>query len=333
MQLDFTKIHGAGNDFIVIDDLSEGIELTPQQVRRLCDRHVGVGADGVILVRPSLHADCTAYMHYINSDGSLAQMCGNGVRCFAKYLVDLGFVQVKEGAETGSFVADTLAGKRPIHITVDAAGKLTTSTVNMGEPRFAPEQIPTTLSATETISLAMPLGTISEEMVVRLDQKAIAAIFPSLFKGGKLPQGARMTCVNMGNPHLVVFFDSMVDLENLDIAPLGSFLEKNTEYFPEGINVEFAVIESSETLQQSDARTNEPCTHIHMRVWERGCGETLACGTGACAATVAAVLFEGALRTCALHVQGGNLTIQWRADNQLYLTGPAETVFSGTVEI
>lgn len=137
MKIEFAKLNGLGNDFIFVDDLSREIELTDEQVSSLCDRHFGIGADGVILVRPSDRSECAAYMHYINSDGSLAQMCGNGVRCFAKYLVDRGFVK----SEEGQFVADTLSGPKPIVFSSDAKGKLTQATVDMGLPIFEPSQV------------------------------------------------------------------------------------------------------------------------------------------------------------------------------------------------
>ena len=143
MKLEFTKFHGIGNDFIFVDDLSQEIDLRPEQVAFLCDRHKGIGADGVILVRPSTNPDCTAYMHYINSDGSLAQMCGNGVRCFAKYLVDRGYVKQNEG----SFLADTLSGPKSISFTVDEDSRLDFATVDMGRPILSPEAIPTKLEA------------------------------------------------------------------------------------------------------------------------------------------------------------------------------------------
>ena len=144
MQLYFNKIHGTGNDFIVIDDLSNELELNSEQVAWLCDRHFGIGADGVILVRPPVRPGSIAYMHYINADGTLAEMCGNGIRCMAKYLVDKGFVT----SGTAEFVADTLAGRRPIWFEKSESGKMTRATVDMGMPSFEPAAIPTTLSAT-----------------------------------------------------------------------------------------------------------------------------------------------------------------------------------------
>ena len=146
MELSFTKLNGAGNDFVFVDDFSSEIELTTSQVSWLCDRHFGIGADGVILVRPSVRPECAAYMHYINSDGTLAQMCGNGVRCFAKFLVDRGYVQ----ASDGSFVADTLAGPKPISFTVDDEDKMIQATVDMGHPILEPSEVPVNAKANGT---------------------------------------------------------------------------------------------------------------------------------------------------------------------------------------
>jgi len=351
MQLDFIKIHGTGNDFIVVDDLSEEIELTATQVQKLCDRHFGIGADGVILVRPSKHADCTAYMHYINSDGSLAEMCGNGVRCFAKFLVDLGFVNLKEGERNeagercGFFIADTKAGKRPVHFTVDENGRLVSATVNMGEPRFAPQDIPTTMPATEKTAIAQPDGTKVLEDVVHLSgnmasdmvvlESGPVAGFVDVIAAARLslPDIKSLTCVSMGNPHLVIFLDESVDLSAYEIALPGALLEKNAELFPEGTNVEFAILAPHMVCGEGIVLGSDDSAHIQMRVWERGCGETLACGTGACATAVAAAVFENVQRRAVVHLPGGELTVEWRLDNQVYLTGPAQMVFQGSVEL
>jgi diaminopimelate epimerase len=338
VKLDFIKIHGAGNDFIVVDDFSSEIELTPSQVQLLCDRHFGIGADGVILVRPSVHSDCAAYMHYINSDGSLAEMCGNGVRCFAKFLVDFGFVQAAEGAHGGSFIADTRAGKRPISFELDATGKLVNASIDMGEPIFAPEQIPTSLPATSSVELVLGEGLTRTEAVVHLEQSnmsllgdAQTVLESSLTAEGT--QALQMVCVNMGNPHAVIFLDGGVDLESYDVAAMGSLLEKNRVLFPEGTNVEFAVLAAEPHAEYEAGTQEENVSTITMRVWERGCGETLACGTGACATAVAAMLFKRAQRSCILHLRGGDLHIEWRNDNHVYMTGPARSVYQGSIDV
>ena len=307
MELFFTKMHGAGNDFVFIDDLSEDLELTVDQVRFICDRHFGIGADGVILVRPSKNSDCAAYMHYINDDGSLAEMCGNGVRCFAKYLVDKGFVPASEGR----FIADTLAGKRPISFEVDDGGKLIQATVDMGEPALAPECIPTTLQATFTITrLIQQSGELREEPAV------IDSVLDT-------PLGAlAFTCVNMGNPHAVTFID---DISELDFYNVGPALVKN-EAFPEQANIEFAEV--------INAGSDDEPAELRMRVCERGVGETLACGTGTCATVVAAVITERiAARKANVHLLGGTLYIEWLNNNHVMMTGPAATVYEGTIEL
>ncbi|MEG0070436.1 MAG: diaminopimelate epimerase [Raoultibacter sp.] len=306
MELDFAKLDGLGNDFIFIDDFSREIELTDEQVRRICNRHFGIGGDGVILVRPSKNSECTAYMHYINSDGTLAQMCGNGVRCFAKYLVDRGFVQSSDGA----FVADTLAGPRPIKFDVDDFDHLSMATVDMGYPILDPERIPVSLSTNaQSVEGASYVGESSIDS----------------------PWGEfKFTCVSMGNPHAVCFLDNITSLPDelfidsnyksltsFRLEEIGAFFESHP-LFPEKTNVEFAQI------------TPEG---ISMRVFERGCGETLACGTGACATLVAAALTQRSNRENVLNLLGGSLLILWDEDDHVQMTGPATESFTGTIDI
>lgn len=306
MELDFVKLHGLGNDFVFVDDFSRDVELTPAQVAWICDRHFGIGADGVILVRPSENAECAAYMHYINADGTLAEMCGNGVRCFAKYLVDRGFVQASDGC----FVADTLAGPRPISFTVDDEDKLVTATVDMGRPVLDPAEVPVDAQA----------NAVSEEGVAYAREIALDS-----------PWGAfAFTCVSMGNPHAVCFLDDVAALDDalfadpsdkrlatLDLDKVGAFYESH-QAFPAKTNVEFASVEPD---------------GIAMRVFERGCGETLACGTGACATNVAAALTGRAGRENDLKLRGGVLHIAWDEDDHVMMTGPAVEAFKGTVEV
>ena len=306
MELEFVKMHGLGNDFIFVDDFSNDVELTAEQVALLCDRHFGIGADGVILVRPSEDASCAAYMHYINSDGSLAQMCGNGVRCFAKYLIDRGYVQ----AIDGSFIADTLAGPKPISFQVDDDELMTLATVDMGKPTLEPKEVP--------VAAAANAETEDGEAFVK------ELVIPS-------PWGDfAFTCVSMGNPHAVCFLDDLHALDDalfadpcdkqlatLDLDKVGAFYESH-EAFPEKTNVEFAVVGED---------------GIAMRVFERGCGETLACGTGACATNVAAALTGRATRENDLMLRGGTLHILWDENGHVMMTGPAAQVFEGTVEI
>lgn len=306
MKIDFTKMNGLGNDFIMIDDMDDSLRLTEKEVADICDRHFGVGGDGVILVRPSKHEDRAAYMHYINSDGTLAQMCGNGVRCFAKWLVDHNIVDPK----AGYFTADTLAGPRPIAFQTDADGKMTFATVNMGKPILDPGTVPVNANADSVA----PNG----DKYVR-DLKI------------ESPWGCfHFICVSMGNPHAVCFIDnwstlpdeifidpSNKSLNSLDINKIGPYFESN-EVFPEKTNVEFAEINDG---------------FIAMRVYERGCGETLACGTGACATNVAAVLSHNAASENDIKLSGGILHIKWDPDGEVLMTGPAEQSFTGTLII
>lgn len=294
MRIDFTKMQGTGNDFIFIEDARNEIELTSDEVKFLCDRHFGIGADGVILVRSSENPDCVAYMHYINSDGSLAQMCGNGVRCFAKYLVDHRMVAL----EQNDFIVDTLSGPKPISIKRDETGYMSFATVDMGEPIFSAEKIPTTLAHTDTDSV---LGDVVTDAVITTP-------------GGDL----RFTCVSMGNPHAIAFID---DPLSFDLQTVGAFIESHPA-FPEKTNAEFAKVLSL----GEEAR-------IVMRVFERGCGETLACGTGCCATAVAAALTGRAPRKVILQILGGELEIEWASNNHVIMTGPAATVYTGSLEL
>ena len=302
MELEFAKLHGLGNDFVVVDDRARAIELTGAQVRRLCDRHVGVGADGVILVRPSDDPACAAYMHYLNADGTLAQMCGNGVRCFAKYLVDRGIVP----SDARELVADTLSGPKPIGFEADGDGRLVRATVDMGAPTLDPAAVP-----------------------VRAAANAVSAQGEEYVRDAPLasPWGTfRFTCVSMGNPHAVCFvddWDALADelfadpsdkcLATFDVGRVGAFFEAH-ELFPEKANVEFATVGPR---------------GLAMRVYERGCGETLACGTGACAVQVAASLTERAGCENDVELRGGVLHLAWGDDGRVRMTGPAEESFAG----
>ncbi len=306
MEFTFYKMHGLGNDFVFIDDMRRTIELTREQVAFLCDRHFGIGGDGVILVRPSKRPECAGYMHYINSDGTLAQMCGNGVRCFAKFLVDHGYVDAQEG----TLIADTLAGPKPIQFEVDADGLMTKATVDMGEPILEPEAVPVSLKANAE----------TKQGVAYVREYAIDSPWAPF----------SFTCISMGNPHAVTFiddFDALPDelfkgapvksLDTFDVDLVGAYYEKHPA-FPEKANIEFACL------------TDEG---IAMRVFERGCGETLACGTGTCATSVAASLTGRAGRENDVMLRGGLLHISWEADNHVMMTGAAATSFSGTIAL
>ena len=304
MELTFAKLHGLGNDFIFVDDFDCTVELTDEQVAGLCDRHFGIGADGIILVRPGVSDGAAGYMHYINSDGSLAQMCGNGVRCTAKYLIDRGHVP----AGATSLVVDTLAGPKPISFEVDGAGRMTLATVDMGAPILEPSHVPVNAPADAVAPDGTPYaGAVTLES----------------------PWGPfEFTCVSMGNPHAICFIDDWgalpdslfadpadKSLDTLLLDGIGAYFESHPA-FPEKTNVEFATVGDN---------------GIAMRVYERGCGETLACGTGACATNTAAHLTGRAGRENKVNLRGGTLHIRWDDNDRIYMTGPAEESFSGTV--
>jgi diaminopimelate epimerase len=283
VNLTFTKMNGLGNDFIFIEDLNEQWDLDAGAVAWLCDRNFGVGADGVILVRPATAPTADFYMHYHNSDGSLAEMCGNGARCFAKYVVDHGLIS----AEVDSLVIQTLGGLKPVTFTRDYEGKLYSATVDMGEPVLAPAAIPTTFSG---------------EMVYDCPLETELGTFG-------------VTAVSMGNPHAILWVD---DVDTAPVTTLGPVIETH-EAFPKQTNVEFAQLIDAET--------------IRLRVWERGCGETLACGTGACATLVAGVLSCRTGRSATIELPGGDLLIRWHEDDRVYMTGSAAEVFTGTISL
>jgi len=279
-EIPFIKMQATGNDFIVMDDRSgslEGTNLTSLSIE-MCDRHFGVGADGLIIVSPSNKADLR--MRIFNPDGSEPEMCGNGIRCFAKYVYDTS----KEKKDVIS--VETLAGIMVPAIIVKN-GEAVGSEVDMGEPKLKASEIPMT----------------------KIQNPNKEVIDHSLEVDGKT---YRITAVSMGNPHCVVFVD---DLKKIDLADLGPKIENHPQ-FPKRTNVEFVQVLSDK--------------EISFKVWERGAGETLACGTGACAAVVASVLNKKTSRRVLVHLPGGELDVEWLSqDNHLALRGPAEKVFEG----
>lgn len=284
MAIEFTKYHGLGNDFILIDNRTSSEPcLTPADAVKLCDRHFGIGADGVIFALPG-DAGTDYTMRIFNSDGSEPEMCGNGIRCLAGFLADL------EAGAGGGEVADSRSyrihtGAGVIAPKIRPDGQVT---VDMGEPRLLAAEIPTTLGA-------------ADEKVV--DQ--------SLEVAG---QSWSVTCVSMGNPHCITFVE---DVAAISLEAIGPLFEHHS-VFPKRTNTEFIQVVQPDYLK--------------MRVWERGAGVTLACGTGACAALVAGVLTGRCDRTATVELPGGCLHIEWSAtDNRLYMTGPAERVFTGTL--
>ncbi len=306
MKYEFFKLHGLGNDFIFINDWDSSVTLSTDDVRYLCDRHFGIGADGVILVRQSPRSECTGYMHYINSDGTLAEMCGNGIRCFAKFLVDRGYVDYR----SGSFTTDTLRGPLSLTFSVDDNHLLTEATVDMDEPIFDPARIPVNYSVNAKTDSGI-------SFIKEMPLESPWGIFS-------------FTCVSMGNPHAVCFLDDLDaldssvflsesrSLETFDLEKIGAFFESHP-VFPAKCNIEFVVCDGD---------------NPKFRVYERGCGETLACGTGTCATLVAAALTGHAPRKSVVSLRGGDLYISWdEASNHVFMTGPATQSFSGVIEL
>ncbi|TVU49705.1 hypothetical protein EJB05_01031, partial [Eragrostis curvula] len=283
--LHFVKYQGLGNDFIMVDNRDSSVpKVTPEEAVKLCDRNFGIGADGVIFVMPGVNG--TDYtMRIFNSDGSEPEMCGNGVRCFARFIAELENMQ-----GTNSFTIHTGAGLIIPEIQSDGKVK-----VDMGEPILSGPDIPTKLAATKNKAV------VQAELAV---------------------EGLtwHVTCVSMGNPHCVTFGtkeSKLLQVDDLKLSEIGPKFEHH-EMFPARTNTEFVQVLSR--------------SHLKMRVWERGAGATLACGTGACAVVVAAVLEGRAERKCIVDLPGGPLEIEWREDdNHIYMTGPAEAVFYGSV--
>ena len=283
MKIDFVKMHGLGNDFILIDCLHKSLgdsSFLSYLAKKLCDRNFGIGADGLMLILPSSKANLR--MRIFNFDGSEAQMCGNGIRCFAKYAYENKLVSKIK------FTVETLAGII-IPELVFKDKEISGIIVNMGTPKLRRREIPMNGEDSPLV--------VNETLKINPEQT---------FK---------ITCVSMGNPHCVTFVN---DVQSISVDEIGPKIE-NHPLFPEKTNVEFIQV-----LNRKE---------INFRVWERGAGETLACGTGACAALVAAVLNKKTDRKATIHLPGGDLDVRWTDDGNIYMTGPAELVFKGEMEI
>lgn len=273
--LKFTKMQGAGNDYIYMNGFSQEIDNPSQLAIQLSDRHFGIGSDGLVLILPS--DICDFRMQMFNSDGSEAEMCGNASRCVGKYVYDNGLTAKKE------ITLETKAGVKYITL-LDGDTKKRKITVDMGEPILDPELIPVKVAEQPVLDFPLDID-------------------------GKI---WKVSCVSMGNPHAVIFTTGIKDL---DLPLIGPKFEKHP-IFPRKTNTEFIEVVDRKTL--------------NMRVWERGAGETLACGTGACAAAVAAVLNDYCDRKITIHLLGGDLEIEWNEENNhVYMTGEAVTVFEG----
>lgn len=275
----FTKLHGCGNDYVYMDCTKEALENIPEIAIKVSDRHFGIGSDGLILIRPSDIADFMMDMY--NNDGSRGKMCGNGIRCVAKYVYDKGLT------DKTKLKIETLSGIKELDLTVEN-GEVTWVTVDMGAPITKPSLIPAV--SVKDILIREPI-TVGDDIY-------------------------EVTCVSMGNPHAVVFVS---DTKALPLETLGPKFEHH-EMFPERVNTEF--------IRVIDR------THIEMRVWERGSGETLACGTGACASVVACILNGYTDHEVTVSLLGGELRIRYdEKKNTVFMTGPAVKVFDGEIAL
>ncbi len=276
----FTKMHGAGNDYVYVNCFEETVPNPEQVAIQVSNRNFGIGSDGLILIVPSSVADVR--MRMFNSDGSESEMCGNGIRCVAKYAYDHGIVTKKE------ITAETGAGILTLQLFTSADNKVEKVRVNMGKPRLTRGEIPMLGDAGDKV--------VSEPLNI-------------------LHTTFNITCVSMGNPHCVIFVD---DVESFQVEKYGPLIE-NHDLFPRRTNVEFVQIISR--------------TEVRQRTWERGAGETLACGTGASAVCVAGALNGLTEKKILNHLAGGDLELEWAEDGFLYMTGPAVEVFSGEIDL
>lgn len=276
----FTKMHGAGNDYVYVNCFEEQVANPAEVAIKVSNRNFGIGSDGLILIMPSDKADVR--MRMFNSDGSESEMCGNGIRCVAKYAYDHGIVTKTE------ITAETGAGILTLQLFPDSANKIERVRVNMGPPRLSREQIPMNGNPAPQV--------VAEELTV-------------------LDKTFKITCVSMGNPHCIIYVD---DVDSFPVATYGPLIE-NHQLFPRRTNVEFIQIISR--------------TEVKQRTWERGAGETLACGTGASAVCVAGVLNNVTDRKILNHLAGGDLELEWVENGPVFMTGPATEVFSGDIVI
>ena len=275
----FTKMQGIGNDYVYVNCFEEKVEDPSALAIQVSDRHFGIGSDGLILICPSEVADCEMAMY--NADGSRGEMCGNGIRCVAKYVYDFNLT------DKDVITVETLSGIKTLKLNVEN-GKVKTVRVNMGAPILECDKVPVKYDDEKMINKP-----------VKVDGKTF-----------------NITCVSMGNPHAVTFIN---DTDNLEIEKIGPKFENN-EIFPDKVNTEF--------IQIIDKKT------VKMRVWERGSGETFACGTGACASVVASVLNRLTENKVTVKLLGGELEIEYNQDeNTVYMTGPARVVFTGEYDI
>ena len=279
MPIKFTKMHGAGNDYVYVNGFKDDVADPAALAEAISDRNFGIGSDGLILILPSETADVR--MRMFNADGSEAEMCGNGIRCVAKYAYDHGLVRKEK------MVIETAAGEKSVQLFIGPNDRVATVRVNMGAPRLKRSEIPMTGP--------------EQEQAIEFELAAAGRVFLA-------------TCVSMGNPHCVIYVD---DVDRFPVAEVGPQIEHHA-FFPQRINVEFVEILSPGEVKQ--------------RTWERGAGETLACGTGASAVTVAGVLTGKTERRIVNHLAGGDLELEWTEAGDVFMTGPAAEVFSGVFD-
>ena len=279
----FTKMHGAGNDYIYVNCFEETVENPEELSIKLSDRHFGIGGDGLILIMPSKVADFK--MRMFNNDGSEGKMCGNGTRCIGKYVYDYHLTDKKE------ITLETLSGIKTLKLFTNENDKVTSVTVDMGKAILKSSEVPVKSNLDTFINQPVDVNGTTYNM----------------------------TCVSMGNPHAVIFMPKNT-IDNLDLEHMGKYFENN-EIFPDKVNTEFVEVWDSTTLK--------------MRVWERGTGETLACGTGTCATVVASVLngYCEYNQDILIHLRGGDLKVKYQKDGEVFMTGNAIKVFDGKIDI
>lgn len=278
----FTKMHGCGNDYIYVDGMKESIPNESEAAIKLSDRHFGIGGDGLIIIKKGTIADFEMVMY--NADGSRGAMCGNGIRCVAKYVYDHGYT------DSTNFTIESMGKIKYIKVFTEN-GKAVSARVDMGSPILTSKDIPVVCDGEKCINQSVTIG----------------------------DREFTMTCVSMGNPHAVMFIDESV--KDFELYKYGKIAESNTALFPDRVNAEFARVIDRNTIE--------------MRVYERGAGETLACGTGTCATVVAAILNGYVDNEVTIHLLGGDLKIEWsgKEDDSVIMTGPAAYSFTGEVEI
>lgn len=299
----FTKMHGAGNDYVYVDCTKNDLNNPSEIAIKVSDRHFGIGSDGLILIKSSDKADF--FMDMYNADGSRGKMCGNGIRCVGKFVYD------NKLTDKTTVTIDTLSGVKTLKLNIGSDGKVESARVNMGAPVLQPSQVPVDITGLESYK------NMSKEQMQKEKENVTEPVVSEHIKVND--KEYEVTCVSMGNPHAIVYLDNDIDIKKFEIEKIGPAFE-NHKAFPDRINTEFIQVLDKDNL--------------NMRVWERGSGETLACGTGACASLVATVLNGKCNDTATLHLLGGDLKITWdKKDNTVYLEGPAKTVFTGEIEL